>query len=417
VTFLDSPGHKKYQKTTLGGLTGDASDYALLILNANYGGLAEVAKEQIMLTKMLQVPIMICLTKIDIATKAQLTRTVQELMILLKSPGICVLPSVIQNEDDIAATIPLFVNGLTVPLFLISNVTGENINLLKKFFNLLPKPSVLSKQVVDGEMEFQIQDMFNVHGCGTVVGGLVKSGEIYLSGVFNPLICYIGPDHGRYTPVLVSSIHRQRFPVKKLSTAQVGTLGLKFPVGEALQIWEKTGKLDGSDDNLWVSDPPSDFRIRRGQSICSFDSKPVAYREIEVDLSVLSHPTELRIGQEIVIYSGSVNQPAKIIDINNERDLIKAKSPKEPPLSLGDVKSSLLSPSEKSKKRIKLQNTTKLKQGESGNVTFRFSNEPEHLSLEAAVIIKGEKIKCVAKITRLLSPASPSLRKIKVLLS
>ena len=403
----------------MGGLTGDASDYALLILNANYGGLAEVAKEQIMLTKMLQVPIMICLTKIDIATKAQLTRTVQELMLLLKSPGICVLPSVIQNEDDIAATIPLFVKGLTVPLFLISNVTGENINLLKKLFNLLPKPTVLPNQVVDGEMEFQIQDLYNVQGCGMVVGGLVKSGEIYLAGALNPLICYIGPDHGRYTPVLVSSIHRQRSLVKKLNTAQAGTLALKFPVAEALQVWEETGKLDGTDESIWFSDPSPNFRLRRGQSVCSISSNPVSYREIEVDLSVLSHPTELHIGQEVIIYSGSVNQPAKIVDINNRRDSLKDKSPTEMPLSLDIVKESLPSPSafEKSKKRIKLQNTTKLKQGESGKVTFRLSNEPEHLSLGAAVIIKGEKIKCVAKITRLLAPVTPPVLKRNTLLS
>jgi GTPase len=106
---MDTCGHPKYQKTTIGGLTGDASDYAVLILNANYGGLPEVSRDQIMLTKMLNVPLMICLTKIDVANSTQLTKTIEALMELLKSPGMGVMPVVIQNEDDIATAIPLFI--------------------------------------------------------------------------------------------------------------------------------------------------------------------------------------------------------------------------------------------------------------------------------------------------------------------
>lgn len=44
VTFMDTCGHPKYQKTTIGGLSGNAPDYACLIISANSGGLPAVAR-------------------------------------------------------------------------------------------------------------------------------------------------------------------------------------------------------------------------------------------------------------------------------------------------------------------------------------------------------------------------------------
>jgi GTPase len=111
VTFMDTCGHpkvlfsNKYQKTTVGGLTGDSPDYACLVISASYGGLPEVSQEHVMLTKLLHVPLLIIITKIDIATSGQLGKTLEALMKLLKSPGINRVPVVIQNEDDLASSI------------------------------------------------------------------------------------------------------------------------------------------------------------------------------------------------------------------------------------------------------------------------------------------------------------------------
>jgi GTPase len=121
VTFMDTCGHPKvqflnqYQKTTVGGLTGDSPDYACLVISASFGGLPDVSCEHFMLTKLLKVPFMIIITKIDIATSAQLSKTLEALMKLLKSPGISKIPVVIQHEDDLGASIP----AITSKYFLI----------------------------------------------------------------------------------------------------------------------------------------------------------------------------------------------------------------------------------------------------------------------------------------------------------
>lgn len=111
VTFMDTCGHPKYQKTTIGGLTGDSPDFSCVILSAKYGGLPDVSKEHITLSKLLNVPLMICITKIDITSASELTKTLDALLSFLKSPGISKLPVVIQNEDDLGASIPLFAQG------------------------------------------------------------------------------------------------------------------------------------------------------------------------------------------------------------------------------------------------------------------------------------------------------------------
>jgi GTPase len=108
---MDTCGHPKYQKTTIGGLTGDSPDFACVILSAKYGGLPDVSKEHITLSKLLNVPLMICITKIDITSASELTKTLDALLSFLKSPGISKLPVVIQNEDDLGASIPLFAQG------------------------------------------------------------------------------------------------------------------------------------------------------------------------------------------------------------------------------------------------------------------------------------------------------------------
>jgi GTPase len=108
ITFLDTCGFPKYQKTTISGLTGHNPDYACLIVACNSGSLHETAREHLGIAVALNVSVFICMTKTDISTPEQLTRTVSELLVLLKSPGLKRVPMVIQNEDDVVASIHSF---------------------------------------------------------------------------------------------------------------------------------------------------------------------------------------------------------------------------------------------------------------------------------------------------------------------
>ncbi|KAJ3106182.1 GTP binding protein [Phlyctochytrium bullatum] len=141
VTFLDTCGHPKYQRTTISGISGHSPDYACLILSASAGGISEVPREHLGIAVGLTVPVFVVITKIDVATQEQLTGTVSSLLSLLRSPGVRRVPKVIQNEDDLVSAASSLLSSRVIPVFLTSSVTGENMELLIKFLNLLPKPA------------------------------------------------------------------------------------------------------------------------------------------------------------------------------------------------------------------------------------------------------------------------------------
>ncbi|KAI8919514.1 P-loop containing nucleoside triphosphate hydrolase protein, partial [Powellomyces hirtus] len=141
------------------------------IIGANTAGVPEVSREHLGIAVVLNVPVFIVITKIDIATPAQLTRTVGALLALLKSPGIRRVPLVIQNADDVVVFASTFVDSRVIPIFLTSSVTGENLPLLTQFLNVLPKPVATNlDSLVESPVEYQIGEIYAVPGVGCVVG-------------------------------------------------------------------------------------------------------------------------------------------------------------------------------------------------------------------------------------------------------
>src|SRR5438128_46271 len=67
--------------------------------------------------------------------------------------------------------------GIIVPIIETSNVTGQNIELLKDFLNLLPKRRDYSG-LVNLPMKYIIQETFTVKGTGTVVSGFLAQGTV-----------------------------------------------------------------------------------------------------------------------------------------------------------------------------------------------------------------------------------------------
>jgi GTPase len=105
VTFLDTCGHPKYQRTTLHGITGRSADYACLILDAKASGLCDESVEHLNVLVLMKVPIFVVVTKIDVATSSPLTKTLSALFQMLKSPGIKKIPMIMETEDDVVLAI------------------------------------------------------------------------------------------------------------------------------------------------------------------------------------------------------------------------------------------------------------------------------------------------------------------------
>ena len=136
ITFIDLAGHEKYLKTTVFGMTGHAPDFGMLMVGSN-AGIVGMTKEHLGLALALSVPVFVVVTKIDMCPPNVLQETLKLLVKILKSPGCRKVPVMVKSEDDVILSATNFVSERLCPIFQVSNVTGENLPLLKMFLNLL----------------------------------------------------------------------------------------------------------------------------------------------------------------------------------------------------------------------------------------------------------------------------------------
>ncbi|XP_048376956.1 GTP-binding protein 1-like isoform X2 [Stegostoma tigrinum] len=283
ITFIDLAGHEKYLKTTVFGMTGHLPDFCMLMVGSN-AGIVGMTKEHLGLALALNVPVFVVVTKIDMCPANILQETLKLLQRLLKSPGCRKIPVLVQNKDDVIVTASNFSSERMCPIFQISNVTGENLELLKMFLNLL-SPRTSFKE--DEPAEFQIDDTYSVPGVGTVVSGTTLRGLIRLNDIL-----LLGPDPlGNFMPIAVKSIHRKRMPVREVRGGQTASFALK--------------KIKRSS-------------IRKGMVMVSPKLNPQASWEFEGEILVLHHPTTISPRYQAMVHCGSIRQTATILSMSKD---------------------------------------------------------------------------------------------------
>ncbi|CAB1342278.1 unnamed protein product [Coregonus sp. 'balchen'] len=283
ITFIDLAGHEKYLKTTVFGMTGHLPDFCMLMVGSN-AGIVGMTKEHLGLALALNVPVFVVVTKIDMCPANILQETLKLLQRLLKSPGCRKIPVLVQNKDDVIVTASNFSSERMCPIFQISNVTGENMDLLKMFLNLLSSKTSFRE---DEPAEFQIDDTYSVPGVGTVVSGTTLRGLIRLNDTM-----LLGPDPlGSFLSIAVKSIHRKRMPVKEVRGGQTASFALK--------------KIKRSS-------------IRKGMVMVSPRLNPQASWEFMAEILVLHHPTTISPRYQAMVHCGSIRQTATILTMNRD---------------------------------------------------------------------------------------------------
>lgn len=219
ITFTDLAGHERYLRTTVFGLLSSSPNYCLLMVAAN-NGLIGMSKEHLGIALALNVPVMVVVTKIDICPPHILEQTMTQITRILKSPGARKIPIQIRTREDAVVTATQFVSQRICPVFQVSNVTGENLDLVRTFLNILPHHGRYDAQA---PFEFHVNDTFSVPFVGTVVSGIVKSGVIHAGDQV-----LIGPDSlGQFIPTAIKSIERKRIGVPAASAGQSASFALK----------------------------------------------------------------------------------------------------------------------------------------------------------------------------------------------
>ncbi|HIE23353.1 MAG TPA: elongation factor 1-alpha [Candidatus Korarchaeota archaeon] len=280
VTLIDLAGHERYLKTTMRGVLGHLPDYTCMVVGANAGPIGTF-REHLGMTVALGIPCFVVVTKVDMAPQEVLERNLEKVIHLLKLPGINKIPFIIRNKNDTAIAARHMPHGRVAPIFLISNVTGQGLQELKAFLNMLP-PKIDWHERAKGKLLCYIDEKFDVSGVGLVVAGLVeegsvKSGDRVLLGPF---------DDGSFRTVRVKSIEVNRVRVERAEAGQIAAYAIT------------NARYD---------------EIRRGMVLLDLDATPVAVRRFKAHIRVLHHPTTIKIGYEPVIQMKTIRQAAKLV--------------------------------------------------------------------------------------------------------
>lgn len=293
VSFIDLAGHERYLKTTLYGLTSGAPSCVILIVGAN-AGLIGMSKEHLAIALALSVPVVVCITKVDMTPPNVLAETIKQVVKILKSPGCRKTPVFVKSVETAVEIATSFGSDKICPIFQLSNVTGQGLDYVRTFLNLLPSSEGdKDKFAVDQPLEFSITEVWSVPYVGTVVNGIINSGSVKAGDAV-----MLGPDsNGNYQTTVVKSMQRKRANVTSADAGQCVSLALKRIRRSA---------------------------VRKGMVLVNkSDVPPRAVRQFEGQVLILYHNTTLQKNYQAMLHCGAVRQTVRIIEMDHPQGILR----------------------------------------------------------------------------------------------
>lgn len=379
VLISDSAGHPRYRRTTVRGLLGWAPHWTLLCVPANdpeapiskpgnspapssnFSSAVsdmELSEAQLQLCIKLNLPLIVVITKLDLASKSGLRTRLTKVLDILKaakrkptilanSPGDvadldlqCIEASAI--DGAYRAALPLLNDSAeTVPIVLTSAVHGTGINNLHALLHELPIPdptpaSGPSEQSLG--FELHIEDVYRKPADvdGVIVSGLLRAGQISVgdTGTLGPFSIHDLEDsedsedrparHVRAPqplptsrsfpgalPDLHSALSHVQLPNREWRHVKVTSVrNLRLPVHTLLADQVGTVAIvpiDGKRQGL----PATAFgRIRKGMVLKGV--QPRATRSFEAEFR-REDLQSLAVGNHVVVYIASIRASARVI--------------------------------------------------------------------------------------------------------
>lgn len=313
VTFMDLAGHRRYLKTTIQALTGYSPHFSIVVVSAE--GINSMTYEHLDLIKALDISYFIVVTKIENTSP---DATVTKLKSVLASIERRKRPFLIRSNDDVITAGARKFPKQIVPIFCVSSVTGQGLDLLTRFLFLLsPGISNAEKERLEQEpSEFIVDEIFKIPGVGSVVGGLLVKGLLTEDTAMR-----IGPlQDGSFYPVNVQSIHRNRAPCRVVRAGQSASLA--FSHDTDLPVL-RSGMILVSHKDIDLVEPFGSWFfqvcLRRifatllfqtFNFTCSFFFFFLDCSQAKV--SVLFHATAIYEGFQTTVHIGSIRQTAVI---------------------------------------------------------------------------------------------------------
>jgi len=214
VNLIDLPGNSKYIKTALFGLMAHKPHYALIFIgltNVHNENLSEETLLHIDLCHKLGIPMCFVFTKKDKIENDEMCVIINKVSMIIKKEI-----SLISSMDDIICENKI--NAIAI-----SNVTGENIDILKSFLQKIGKNIEIAKTENSPSNDFMINDVAMIPDIGTVVSGILNNGKI---NVDDKLL--VGPINKTFYNASIISIHKKQVPNKCIYNNEMGSMVIKM---------------------------------------------------------------------------------------------------------------------------------------------------------------------------------------------
>ena len=423
INIYDMGGSDKAMKNTLSLISPDYIDYSLLFIDYKQGA-TENTKKLFSLNNSVHIPMICIITMIDLIkdqNEKELLDFIEKNIKYLSAVNPNLKTLFIRNTSDVFDYISkLNNNGIEnyLPIICISNVNGNNIELLKYLITLLPTSASRTIPLISNSFEnndfnlisspisqFDVQEHFIVDG-KTILGGVVSKGVIKKNETY-----YFGPNKlGNFKLVTVESIHCKKQEVDIIYEGQFSSLSL-------------TGK--NYDPN----------EVSKGMCLIGTNTSfvPRAVRKFKAEVWWIGEEQmkEIKYKCEPVIIINHIRETCKIINMKQNKNLIDCKScftengsssEFTSEFSMTSKTGSFIASSVEleddnnhfSKKKRKMKTNLKeetfwLSRDEKMELIFEFKNFPKYINEGETIIINDNTFKAFGIITKVIYPEDEKL--------
>jgi GTPase len=391
LLFLtDSAGHPRFLRTTVRGLVGWDPHYTLLCIPANNAqgssekigtspsakgvqgaaGDLDLSMEHLHLCLALELPLLVVITKFDLATKAGLTSVILKIRTALHDAGrkTCIIANrststsetgldtipLADLEEANQAVEPLKVSSASVvPIILTSALSGVGLSKLHAFLRKLPVPSPPTPPSNTPSTVFYLEDMYTKGPTQskrsnepTIVGGHLRYGTLSIGEelLLGPYPAETSPEDSDSGSGKISRQHpaipvSRSFPGALNQKSTNSTQSSARSTSASLTEWRRVHIVSlrnlrqpvrtlhaGQVGTIGMSPvrgqasilSPAINRIRKGMILTN--DKPSASRTLFVRFigSSAQAANTLSIGSAVVIYAASVRASSKVMSISQE---------------------------------------------------------------------------------------------------
>ena len=350
ITFSDLVGHESGAKVTTSALLADAVDYALIVVSAQEG-LTAMDREYLGMCEGLGIRMVIVLSKVDLVHETRVSAVIDEVNELLATlpvaDGEMKRLKVVAAEEDIAGAVR---SSAVVPLFTLSSVTGQHVDLFSSFLFTLPPPRNWTAEELLPAC-FSIDSIYSVDDT-SIVGGLLVSGHLLC-----PQRLLLGPlgKDGRFVPVTVASMHVRRRDVRRVEAGQSASLGLDF------------------------GDEITHAQLRRGLILCDekADGMQSSCDVFDAVIALSSPPDPLHLHYQPILYMTNIRQSAMLLSMRPLQ-----------PTTAGEEANGTAS---------NTASTTPVEY----EMRFRWRYYPEHVQVGYRVVLREGPCRGIGRVTRI----------------